>query len=168
LFTNILSIVKKNYVEEVETKNLVNGAINGMLSGLDPTVPISLPISTKSCRWIPRTLRRTQTEITVKGEFDGGFSHRRHAGPKPALPSDQIFKIEDEFTKDMTMVDASRKCGSQGHEDHDLDQTGRRRRVDGFYADARHHPRPERTQPHAEGSYGYVRLRSFRSAATVT
>ena len=35
-FTNILSIVKKNYVEEVDTKNLVNGAINGMLNGLDP------------------------------------------------------------------------------------------------------------------------------------
>src|SRR5574342_670704 len=35
-FTNILSIVKKNYVEEVDTKNLVNGAINGMLSSLDP------------------------------------------------------------------------------------------------------------------------------------
>ncbi len=35
-FTNILSIVKKNYVEDVDTKNLVNGAINGMLSSLDP------------------------------------------------------------------------------------------------------------------------------------
>jgi carboxyl-terminal processing protease len=35
-FTNILSIVKKNYVEDVETKNLVNGAINGMLTSLDP------------------------------------------------------------------------------------------------------------------------------------
>ena len=30
-FTNILSIVKKNYVEDVDTKNLVSGAINGML-----------------------------------------------------------------------------------------------------------------------------------------
>src|ERR671918_995753 len=35
-FTNILSIVKKNYVEDVNTKNLVNGAINGMLNSLDP------------------------------------------------------------------------------------------------------------------------------------
>ena len=35
-FTNILSIVKKNYVEDVDTKNLVSGAINGMLSSLDP------------------------------------------------------------------------------------------------------------------------------------
>src|SRR5207253_7315664 len=35
-FTNILSIVRKNYVEEVDTKNLVNGAINGMLTSLYP------------------------------------------------------------------------------------------------------------------------------------
>src|SRR3970282_360552 len=35
-FTSILSIVKKNYVEDVETKTLVTGAINGMLSSLDP------------------------------------------------------------------------------------------------------------------------------------
>ena len=35
-FSNILSIVKKNYVEDVETKNLVGGAINGMLNSLDP------------------------------------------------------------------------------------------------------------------------------------
>jgi carboxyl-terminal processing protease len=33
-FTNILSIVKKNYVEDVDTKNPVSGAINGMLSSL--------------------------------------------------------------------------------------------------------------------------------------
>jgi len=36
LFTNILSIVKKNYVEEVDTKNLINGAVGGMLNSLDP------------------------------------------------------------------------------------------------------------------------------------
>ena len=35
-FTNVLSIVKKNYVENVDTKSLVTGAINGMLSSLDP------------------------------------------------------------------------------------------------------------------------------------
>ena len=35
-FSNILSIVKKNYVEDVETKSLVSGAINGMLNSLDP------------------------------------------------------------------------------------------------------------------------------------
>ena len=36
LFTDVISIVKKSYVEEVDTKKLIYGAINGMLSSLDP------------------------------------------------------------------------------------------------------------------------------------
>src|SRR5262245_58447561 len=35
-FTNILAIIQKNYVDEVETKQLIEGAINGMLTSLDP------------------------------------------------------------------------------------------------------------------------------------
>ena len=36
LFTDVMAIIKKSYVEEVDTKKLVYGAINGMLSSLDP------------------------------------------------------------------------------------------------------------------------------------
>src|SRR6266540_3227054 len=36
LFTDVLSMVKKSYVEEVDTKKLIYGAINGMLASLDP------------------------------------------------------------------------------------------------------------------------------------
>ncbi len=35
-FANVLAIVQKNYVEPVTTKQLINGAITGMLSSLDP------------------------------------------------------------------------------------------------------------------------------------
>ena len=35
-FANILAIVRKNYVDEVKTKELVDGAIKGMLGSLDP------------------------------------------------------------------------------------------------------------------------------------
>ena len=35
-FTNVLAIIKKHYVEEVTTKQLVDGAIDGMLAALDP------------------------------------------------------------------------------------------------------------------------------------
>jgi hypothetical protein len=58
---------KKNY-EEVDTKNLVTGAINGMLSGLDRcTAPISRPTFIKSCNGYAGTLWRIGNEITVKG-----------------------------------------------------------------------------------------------------
>lgn len=36
LFTDVMTIVKKSYVEEVDSKKLIYGAINGMLSALDP------------------------------------------------------------------------------------------------------------------------------------
>ena len=36
LFSEALSIVQKNYVEEPETRDLVRGAIEGMLRSLDP------------------------------------------------------------------------------------------------------------------------------------
>src|ERR1700747_2649278 len=38
-FTNILSIVQKNYVEEGQTKQLIDGAIEGMLASLAPRQP---------------------------------------------------------------------------------------------------------------------------------
>ena len=36
LFTDVLSIVRRSYVEEVPVKDLVYGAIDGMLASLDP------------------------------------------------------------------------------------------------------------------------------------
>ncbi|MEE9524558.1 MAG: hypothetical protein V3V59_07405, partial [Thermodesulfovibrionales bacterium] len=36
IFTEVLSLVERNYVEEIEIKDLVYGAIRGMLSSLDP------------------------------------------------------------------------------------------------------------------------------------
>ena len=36
LLRQVIAIVKKSYVEEVDEKKLVKGAINGMLSSLDP------------------------------------------------------------------------------------------------------------------------------------
>lgn len=35
IFTNAMNIIRENYVEEVETKDLINGAISGMISSLD-------------------------------------------------------------------------------------------------------------------------------------
>ena len=36
LFTKVLHFVQSNYVEEVDTKKLIEGAIKGMLATLDP------------------------------------------------------------------------------------------------------------------------------------
>lgn len=111
-FTNILSIVKKNYVEDVETKSLVTGAINGMLSSLDPHSAYLTPDLYK------------ELQMDTQGRFGGlGIEITIKAGvltvvspieDTPAFkagikPGDMIFKIEDEFTKDMTLIEAVKR-----------------------------------------------------------
>lgn len=111
-FTNILSIVKKNYVEDVDTKNLVNGAINGMLSSLDPHSAYLTPELYKDLQMDTQgRFGGLGIEITVKGGILTVVSpiEDTPAAKAGVKPGDQIFKIEDEFTKDMTLVDAVKK-----------------------------------------------------------
>ncbi len=111
-FTNILEIVKKNYVDEVKTTDLINGAINGMLSSLDP----------HSAYLTPDLYKELQTDtqgkfggLGIEISIQGGFltvvspiedTPAFRAGIKPG---DQIIKIDDEFTKDMTLMQAVKK-----------------------------------------------------------
>src|SRR5438105_6911533 len=111
-FTNILSIIQKNYVDEVSTKQLIEGAINGMLSSLDPHSAYLTPDLYK------------ELQVDTKGSFGGlGIEITNRNGvltvvsPIEATPAyragvksgDQIMKINGEFTKDMTLVDAVKK-----------------------------------------------------------
>src|SRR6266568_5117307 len=59
LFTDVLAIVKKSYVEEVDTKKLIYGAINGMLASLDPHSSFMSPETYK------------EMKIDTKGAFGG-------------------------------------------------------------------------------------------------
>ena len=43
VFSNVLSIIQKNYVEETNPEDLIYGAINGMLRTLDPHSSFMLP-----------------------------------------------------------------------------------------------------------------------------
>jgi carboxyl-terminal processing protease len=112
VFTNILSIVKKNYVEDVETKNLVNGAINGMLNALDPHSAYLTPELYKDLQMDTQgRFGGLGIEITVKGGFLTVVSpiEDTPAAKAGIKPGDQIFKIEEEFTKDMSLVEAVKR-----------------------------------------------------------
>jgi carboxyl-terminal processing protease len=112
LFTNILSIVKKNYVEEVDIKNLVNGAVGGMLTSLDPHSAYLTPEHYKDLQMDTQgRFGGLGIEITIKA---GVLTVVSPIEDTPAFkagikPGDMIFKIEEEFTKDMTLVDAVKK-----------------------------------------------------------
>ena len=82
-----------------------------MLSSLDPPALICSNF-TKSCKWIHRgRFGGLGIEITVKGGILTVVSpiEDTPAAKAGVKPGDQIFKIEDEFTKDMTLVDAVKK-----------------------------------------------------------
>jgi carboxyl-terminal processing protease len=117
-FTSILSIVKKNYVDDVNSKDLVIGAINGMLSSLDPHSAYLTPELYKDLQMDTQgRFGGLGIEITVR---NGVLTVVSPIEDTPAAKAgvkagDQIIKIEDEFTKDMTLVDAVKKMrGNKG------------------------------------------------------
>ena len=111
-FTEVLSMVKKHYVEDIEPKDLVYGAIKGMLNSLDPHSSFMTPDAYKEMR------------VETKGEFGGlGIQISIRDGiltviaPIEDTPAyragikagDKIIKIDGESTKDMTLHEAVTK-----------------------------------------------------------
>ncbi len=112
VFTEAISIVKKNYVEDTKTKDLIYGAMKGMISVLDPHSAFMTPEQYK------------EMQVDTKGEFGGlGIQIGIKEGmltviaPIEDTPAyragikagDKIIKINNEFTKDMSLHDAVSK-----------------------------------------------------------
>ena len=165
-FTNILSIVKKNYVEDVDTKNLVNGAINGMLSSLDPHSAYLTPELYKDLQMDTQgRFGGLGIEITVKGGILTVVSpiEDTPAAKAGVKPGDQIFKIEDEFTKDMTLVDAVKKM--RGPKGTKINISIKREGVPGLidFTLVRDTIRVQSVRSRTlEEGYGYIRLAQFQ------
>ncbi len=121
-FANVLAIVQKNYVEPVSTKRLVDGAITGMLASLDPHSAYLTPelyrdleVETRGSfggLGIEITIRNGM--LTVVAPIEDTPAYR--AGVKAG---DQIIKINDAFTKDMTLTEAVKQMrGPKGSKIH--------------------------------------------------
>ena len=122
VFTNVLALVQKNYVDPVSTKQLIDGAITGMLAALDPhsaylppDVYKELQVDTRgSFGGLGIEITTKNSVVTVVSPIEDTPAYR--AGIKPA---DQIIKIDDEFTKDMPLVEAVKKMrGPKGTKIH--------------------------------------------------
>jgi len=112
VFSEALSIVRKNYVEDTKPKDLVYGAIKGMLGSLDPHSAFMSPEQYK------------EMQVDTKGKFggigiqigikDGMLTVIAPIEDTPAYKAgikagDKIIKINNEFTKDMSLHDAVSK-----------------------------------------------------------
>ena len=112
LFTEVLSIVQSQYVDEVPPKDLVYGAIRGTLRGLDPHSSFLDPDMYREMQVeTSGTFGGLGIEITLKDDvltvvspIDGTPAHRAglHSG-------DKITKVEGISTKDMSLADAVKR-----------------------------------------------------------
>ena len=111
-FANVLAIVQKNYVEPVSTKRLIDGAITGMLASLDPHSAYLTPELYRDLEVETRgSFGGLGIEITIK---NGVLTIVSPIEDTPAYKAglkagDQIIKINDDFTKDMTLTEAVKR-----------------------------------------------------------
>ena len=118
VFAEVLTQVKKHYVEEVKTNDLVHGAVRGMLKTLDPHSAYMTPEMYK------------EMKVETKGEFEGlgiQIGIRDHhviviapiegtpAHAAGILTGDVILKVDETPTKDLTLMEAvQRMRGPKG------------------------------------------------------
>ncbi len=112
LFSEAVSLVRKNYVEELNPKELIYGSLKGMIGSLDPHSSFMTPEQYK------------EMQVDTKGEFGGiGIQIGLKEGmltviapieDTPAhkagiMAGDKIVKINNDFTKNMSLQDAVSK-----------------------------------------------------------
>src|SRR5262245_62668075 len=112
LFTDVLAIIQNQYVDETEPREVLYGAIRGMLKTLDPHSSFLDPESYREMQvetsgsfgglGIEITIRDDQ--LTVVAPIEGTPAYR--AGIQPG---DRILKIEGLTTKDMQLADAVKR-----------------------------------------------------------
>ncbi len=112
LFSNILSILQENYVEEINTKEALNGAIRGLLYSLDPHSAYLSPESFKDLQDETRgSFSGIGIEVTIKNDMLTIVS------PIADTPADQaglkandvILEIDGKKTKNMGPYEAIEK-----------------------------------------------------------
>lgn len=109
LVREVIGIIKKSYVEEVDTKKLVIGAIDGMLATLDPHSMFMQPEPYKEMKVnISGSFGGLGIEINIK---DGNLTVITPIEDTPAWraglkPNDHIWKIDDKLTKGLTLNQA--------------------------------------------------------------
>ena len=109
LLMKVKDMVRKNYVKDVSDKDLLQGAINGMLQSLDAHSSFMTPDMFK------------ELQEDTKGEFEGlGIEITLEDGVLTIIspiedtpgfraglkPSDKIIRIDGETTKNITLVKA--------------------------------------------------------------
>jgi len=112
LFSDTLAIIQADYVDEVKPKDLIYGALKGMLSSLDPHSQFMDPDTYNELKIETEgKFGGLGIEITIK---DGLLTVVTPIDDTPAWKAgiksgDRIVKINNEITRDMTLTEAVKK-----------------------------------------------------------
>jgi carboxyl-terminal processing protease len=112
VFTDVLGLLQKEYVEEKNSKDLIYGAINGMLETLDPHSAFMPPNAYKEMQEETRgRFEGLGIEITIK---EGILTVVSPIEDTPAfkagiLAGDQILMIDKELTKNMSLMESVKR-----------------------------------------------------------
>ncbi|MCX5708183.1 MAG: S41 family peptidase [Candidatus Omnitrophica bacterium] len=112
LFSDTLAIIQSDYVDEIKPKDLIYGALKGMLSSLDPHSQFMDPDTYNELKVDTEgKFGGLGIEITVK---DGLLTVVSPIEDTPAWKAglkakDRIVKINNDLTRDMTLTDAVKK-----------------------------------------------------------
>lgn len=111
-FTDVLALIQKNYVKEVEIDKTVSGAIKGMVQTLDPHSGYLVPEMYKDLQVETKgQFGGLGIEITVK---DGLLTVLTPIEDSPAARAgveagDKIIKIGEELTKNLSLPEAVKR-----------------------------------------------------------
>jgi len=118
VFSNVLTLLQEHYVDSIDPQEVITGAINGMLTSLDPHSSYLSPDDFKELQEETHgSFSGIGIEITVK---DGLLTVVSPIEDTPAYlagleAGDQIIRIEDALTKNMTLMEAVKKLrGKKG------------------------------------------------------
>ncbi|PIE58378.1 MAG: peptidase S41 [Desulfobulbus propionicus] len=111
-FANILNLLQEQYVDEIDTEEVITGAIKGMLSALDPHSAYmssedfaDLQEETQgSFNGIGLEITIRDNVLTVITPIEGS-----PAAKKGIQPGDQIIRINGEITKNLSLMEAVQK-----------------------------------------------------------
>ena len=118
VFSDVLDIIEENYVDAVDPKELIRGAIQGMISSIDPHSAYLLPDAYKDLQIETRgefsgigiVITMQDNVVTVIAPIEGTPAYR--AGIKAG---DQIIRVDGEETKEMMLWEAVKKMrGKKG------------------------------------------------------
>jgi carboxyl-terminal processing protease len=118
VFSNVLMLLQEHYVDTIDPHEVISGAINGMLTSLDPHSSYMVPDDFKELQEETHgSFSGIGIEITIRNGILTIVSpiEDTPAYVKGLKAGDQIIQIEDESTKNMTLMDAVKRLrGKKG------------------------------------------------------